>query len=123
MIRRISARDIDDSLIGAWVVEFSHAGEHPRSAVRRVDSMDSIGGPQQIVYVRRDDSDNHIALLLGRILERLWRDDDGRPGRDETGNWRMVPTDPPEGGAELGFTTDGWVEVADDLADLEEVAQ
>lgn len=121
---RVPATEITDDLVGRLVVEFSHTGEDPKDDSRRFDQLGHAGGPQQIVAVRHDDTDNHVAVLLGEILMVTWRDDeghqhrgtwgdDGQPVFTDRGDFLMARTDPPQGRVELGFDENGWIDVED----------
>lgn len=114
---RIHAHDLTNAVIGRKLTAYSHVGEDPASDERRYDTLEVLGGRGYtpiIVGVRHDDADNHVAILLDDILTRLWRHPDtGKPERLADGNWRMEPTDPPEGRHELGFDRNGWIEVQD----------
>lgn len=128
MPTRIPATEIfehPERVIGRKLVEFSHIGEDPDSDARRIDTVAHFGSELPIVAVRRDDTDNHVAILLDSVLQRLWRDenrrarkghfdDAGHPVFDDREDWLMVDTDPPEGKVEIGFDTNGWIEVKDE---------
>lgn len=106
---RILATEINDSILGRVLLQYSHVGEEPteRPVNDRIENIGAI----EIVAVRHSDDDNTIALCLGGLLTEVARDDDGKVSYGEDGKPLRRLLDPPAGFVEIGFNDNGWIEV------------
>lgn len=112
---KIAASKIGPKTVGRRLLEFSHVGETPDER-DRTDRLAPAGtldvGSGTISAIRTSDDDNHVVVILGQLVTDVARDPDGNVVMID-GRPARAPVVPPTGEIEIGFDTNGWIEVED----------